>query len=202
MKKNNTLLPLLLCIVLAVTIVSCEKGEDGAQGPAGPAGPAGAAGAQGPAGATGAPGAPGTANVIYSNWLDVTYAADTVHVGTLIDTLGFAAVINAPKLVDSIINKGTVKVYWNVNTAADPTIVALPYFETGGLFGGVPLTVNTFFRAQNIFLYANFNVSSFTEQNQKVWQYRYVLIPGSTLGRSNINWNNYNEVKAYLGLKD
>jgi hypothetical protein len=202
MKKISSVFPFLLCIVLAVTVVSCEKGEDGAQGPAGPAGPAGAAGAQGPAGAAGAAGQPGSANVVYSNWLDVTYAADTVHNGALIDTLGYAAEIDAPKLADSIINKGTIKVYWNVNTAADPTIVALPYFETGGLFGGVPLTVNTFFRIQKIFLYANFNVSSFTEQNQKVWQYRYVLIPGSTTGRSNINWNNYAEVKAYLGLKD
>ncbi|ANE52895.1 hypothetical protein [Flavisolibacter tropicus] len=201
MKKSNTLFPLFLSIVLAVTIVSCQKGEDGAQGPAGPAGPAGAVGAQGPAGATGPAGQPGSSNVIYSNWLDVPYAADTIHTGAVIDTLGFIALIDAPKLVDSIINKGIIKVYWNANTAADPTVVALPYFETGAMFNA-PLTINTFFKVQKIFLYANFNVSSFTQQNQKVWQYRYVLIPGGQTGRSNINWNNYAEVKAYLGLKD
>jgi hypothetical protein len=33
-------------------------------------------------------------------------------------------------------------------------------------------------------------------------QYRYVLIPGGASVRRNVNWNNYEEVKAYLGLKD
>ena len=32
---------------------------------------------------------------------------------------------------------------------------------------------------------------------------RYILIPGGTHARmAKIDWNNYNEVKAYLGLKD
>lgn len=40
----------------------------------------------------------GTANVIYSSWLDVTYLADTIHIGTLVDTIGFYTNITAPKL--------------------------------------------------------------------------------------------------------
>lgn len=33
-------------------------------------------------------------------------------------------------------------------------------------------------------------------------QYRYVLIPGGAAVRRNVDWNNYEAVKTYLGLKD
>jgi hypothetical protein len=203
MNKKKSVLGICsgLMLMLVLGITSCTK--EGAAGPKGDAGAAGATGATGPQGPAGNPGAPGTpANVYYSPWTDVTYAADTIHIGTTVDTVGYAATINAPKLVDSIINKGTIKVYWNVNTAAAPTIVALPYFENGMLFGA-PLTVNTAFQSSRILLYANYNISTFTSSNQKVFQYRYILIPGIVTGRtSTVNWDDYSQVKKYLGLKD
>jgi len=39
----------------------------------------------------------------------------------------------------------------------------------------------------------------------KYRQYRYILIPGSVnarVAKPAVNWNNYKEVQAYLGLKD
>src|SRR5436305_11781768 len=103
----------ILILATALAIASCSKGPKGDTGPAGPQGPAGAAGAAGSPGATGAT---GTANVIYSNWLNVKFT------GT--DTTGWFANITATQLVDSIVNKGDIKVFLNVGSdSADNQLV-------------------------------------------------------------------------------
>ncbi len=63
---------------------------------------------------------PGSANVIYSPWIDVTFNA--------VDTF-FEAAIDAPKIVDSIIEKGEVKVYWNINTSSRACNCGLTVFR-------------------------------------------------------------------------
>src|SRR5258706_10870021 len=108
MRKKIHFLPYILSMAMVMTIFSCKKGDTGPAGPAGPTGAAGSAGASGPAGPAGPAGASGTANIIYSNWLNVKYQ------GT--DTTGWFAQIIAPKLVDSILNKGDIKVYLNAGS--------------------------------------------------------------------------------------
>ena len=195
-KSSVTLLASLVLITFIFT--QCQKGD---VGPAGPAGPAGANGAAGPAGATGPKGDTGTANVIYSPWLDVTFTPDTVHIGSVIDTVWWIGKITANKLTQAILDRGEMKVYINWGTQATPDISPLPLFDA--FFFGI--IINPEFLLQRIDLYANFNASTFTDAGQKAFQYRYILIPGSVAGRLSkpaINWNNYNEVKAYLGLTD
>jgi hypothetical protein len=188
MRKTLRLLPHILSIALVVGIVSCSK--DGPAGPAGatgPAGPPGAAGAQGPAGANGQP---GTANVLYSDWIDTaTWIADTVHNGATVDTLGFFADLDVPALDTSILNRGEIKVYVNVST--DPTFpIVFPVpFNNGSLF------IDPVFAPNIIELSSNGDLTGLP--------FRYILIPGGSHARTmKINWNNYNEVKAALGLKD
>jgi hypothetical protein len=180
----------VLVFSAALFFTACKKGD---------AGPAGEAGAPGPTGATGANGSTGktgTANVIYSAWIDVQFsAADTA----------FEASITAPKIVDSIIQKGEVKVYWNINTAATPAIVSLPYADRGLIFGAADLLVFPIIHSGTIFLESNYNVGtrpSNADPNVKVWQYRYIIIPGGVTARSAVNWNDYKQVQQYLGLKD
>ena len=194
MKAKSSLTLLVSLLVIAFIFTQCQKGD---VGPAGPAGPAGAAG---PAGSTGPKGDTGTANVTYSPWLDVTYAADTVHNGAIIDTLWWLAHITATKLTQAILDRGEIKVYMNWGTQADPDIAPLPLIDV--FFTG--LTINPEFLLQRIDLYSNFNASTQTISGQKYLQYRYILIPGSVpSGRiRHVDWNNYNEVKAYLGLTD
>lgn len=198
MKKVNLFRFSLLLAVIVVFTYCSKEGDAGPQGPAGPAGPTGQTGPQGPQGPAGA------ANVVYSNWIDVTYTADTVHnPDASIDTLGWSATINAPKLVDSILNRGTVKVYLNLNilsaNPANPFITPLPLSDIN-IFG---LFITPYFSNQTITLLSNGNASSFTESGVKYLQYRYVIIPGSMPARmATINWNNYAEVQAFLGLKD
>lgn len=175
-------------IAIALFFASCTK-----EGPAGPAGPAGPQGAAGPTGATGTQGPAGTANVFYSNWLDVPFTTDA-------DSSTWTAEITAARLVDSVIQRGDVKVYWNIGTSAAPVIVPLP---VDALAFGVILT--PIFQTGRIRLFASDNLSTVTLTNgQKESQFRYIIIPGGVpTGRlATVDWKDYNAVKAYLGLKD
>lgn len=186
-----------LFVAVIMLVVSC--GKDGDTGPAGPAGPAGAAG---PAGPTGTQGPAGTANVIYSSWTDVTYDAVTDTTNGVVDTLAWIAEIAATKLDNDILTKGEIKVYVNAGTAADPAVFPLPLFDIFILTG--VFNINLFFTTGVINLYSTEDASTFTDGADKVWQYRYILIPGGTTARlaNSVDWNNYKEVQKYLGLTD
>jgi len=191
MRKTLQLLPFVLGMALITTIISCTK-----EGPAGPAGATGPAGPQGPSGPAGPAGQTGTANVIYSDWLDVTFQ---VQKNTNGDTLSWQGTITAAKLDANILSKGDIKVYVNLGTAATPTVVSLPIdpFIWNAIISPV-------YQLGKITLIGDDNYSTFTSNNQKNLQYRYILIPGGTTARTGqqINWKNYKEVQAYLGLKD
>lgn len=181
----------LLCLsALIVIAAACSK--TGPAGPAGPAGATGATGAQGPKGDT------GVANVIYSAWLDAKYLPDTQHNGSVIDTIGyFYDATGITKLTTTILTTGEIKVYINLGTAANPVVIPLPYWDPY-----FQISVNPTFALNEIYLYSNVNVSTFTGSSGKQQQWRYILIPGGKPGRSSIDWNNYAEVKKYLRLPD
>lgn len=195
--KFNFSTSLYLLLAIPLFFASCSKeGPAGVAGVQGPAGPTGAAGAAGAPGAAGTQGNPGTANVIYSAWLDVTYQGS--------DSTGWVAEIPAPQLVDSILNSGTIKVYLNAgsDSANSQFVVPLPIYDIF-VVGAI---VNTYFSNQSITLASTGDLGTVIDNGNKYQQYRYVLIPGGTAAGRNpkgsINWNNYAEVKKYLGLKD
>lgn len=199
------LFPITFVFASAIALIISSCGKDGDQGPAGPAGAAGPAGPAGPAGSAGANGAPGTANVIYSAWTDVAYDAITDTNGTVVDTVAWIAEIPAAKLVDSILQRGEIKVYLNAGTTASPAVFPLPLFDVYVLTG--VFNINLYFTTGAISLYSTDDASTIGTGADKSWQYRYILIPGGTAGRTapggkTIDWNNYKEVQAYLGLKD
>src|SRR5258706_11790761 len=176
MRKKIHFLPYILSMAMVMTIFSCKKGDTGPAGPAGPAGPSGSAGASGPAGPSGAP---GTANVIYSDWLKPTWHVDTVING---DTLWFVD-ITATKLDTNILNRGEIKVYFNLSSNPSfPVVYPLP-FDNGAVF------IDVVFAPSIIELSSNANLTGLPV--------RYILIPGGTHGRMQkpIDWNNYAEVQ-------
>ncbi len=195
--RPSLLLVIILSLAVSSILVQCKKGDPG------PAGPAGSNGTQGPAGSAGPQGPKGdsgTANVIYSTWLDVNFVPDTIHSGTAIDTIGYYADINAAKLDSAIISGGEMKVYLNAKTSISPDVFPLPYFD---IYSN--LSISPEFFIGRIHLYSNADASTYTQDQLKYLQYRYILIPGGvTTGRfaKIINWNNYNEVKNLLGLND
>ncbi|RFM26282.1 collagen-like protein [Deminuibacter soli] len=183
--------------VCALSFVACKKGDAGPAGPAGAngaAGPAGSNGAAGPAGPAGPAGAVGTANVIYSDWLDVVFDS-TAN--------GYVAGITAPKLTADIVNSGEVKVFFNLGSTADAYVSPLPYVET---FNGMALSVRANFYVGGIDLIsADVDPSTFVDANgDKNFQYRYVLIPGGVAaGRATgVNWNDYSQVAKFMRWED
>ena len=193
MKKNLITFQGILLVACMLMFASCSKtGPAGATGPAGPAGPTGSQGSTGPTGMA------GTANVIYSAWLNVTYVGS--------DSAGWSAQISAPKLTDSILNTGTMKVYLNYgsDSANSALVLALP------LDGNLGLVAEPYYETQLITIIAGSDLSSFTDNGNHYFQYRYVLIPGGTTalptsvngGKTSIDWNDYNQVKRFLGLKN
>ena len=127
--------------------------------------------------------------------MDVGYSIDTIiQKGTRKDTTYFT-IISAPKLTIDILNKGEIKVYWNLNSAANPFIIPIPLNDSINV-------ISPFFYLSNIELDANRNFSSGTMGTVKVRQYRYILIPGGVPARSTINWNDYSDVKKQLKLPD
>ncbi|HRE50464.1 MAG TPA: hypothetical protein PK339_03525 [Flavitalea sp.] len=179
-----------LVMALSLAVASCSKeGPEGPQGPQGPQGQQGQQGAQGPKGDE------GTANVMYSGWLDVVYEADLDENDEIV---GWSAVIMAEKLTADIINSGEIKVYLNLNNSDAPVIVPLPFFNGG-------IIINPTFATGGILLESNEDISTVQDpaDGKKYFQYRYVLIPGgNTLEAIDVDWNDYNAVKAYLNLKD
>jgi hypothetical protein len=178
-------------VIISLVFLSCEK-----EGPAGPAGPAGPTGSPGPGGASGPAGPPGTANVIYSEWLDITY--DTVN-NAAGETVFFIDTIQAPKLDNAILTNGEVKVYFNWGTAAAPSVEALPLTDLIFLQG---LNIYPTFEPGVITLVANANAGTANSDAGKVRQYRYILVPGGVpaLKAPNLDWGNYGTVKSYLKL--
>ena len=182
MKKKFLTMHYYLVMAAMLLLAACKKGDTG---PAGQAGPA------------------GTANVIYSPWLIVDYNAITGPGG---DTIRFVATIPAVNLVDSIISKGEIKVYLNRQIPSNPDVVPLPYFDP--IYFDPAVVINPDYSPGLITLSSNYNMGTFDEGAAKRYQYRYILIPGgATAGRpapgaKSIDWNNYREVQAYLGLKD
>lgn len=190
MKRRNliSLLVLLSGLFIVMFVTSCGK-----EGPAGPAG------ADGPPGPAGPKGDSNSGGVIYSGWLDVPYKPDTVHLaGGRIDTIGYYAAIDVPKLTLELLSTADVKVYLNSNDVSDPTIYPLPYYGTSGL----SIEVSSY--KQTIQLYSNADVSTMIINGKKYQQYRYMIVPGDIHARSAapVNWLDYTEVKSYLGLKD
>lgn len=183
----------LLLVVVTLFISSC--GKDGS------AGPKGDTGATGPAGPTGPKGDDGTANVIYSDWLNVAFKADTIHTaGGGIDTVGFYADIDIPKLDATLLSSGEMKVYLNFGSPSNLAVTPMPYYD---VYSNVNITA-TFF-VGGVELYSNADVSSWTDGSGNArWQFRYVLIPGGTEARKakTLDMSDYKAVQAFLGLKN
>ena len=175
-------------LAVALMTTACKKGDDG---PKGEKGDKGDAGAQGTPGSKGDKGDPGTANVSYSAWLDLAFAKDSA-------SGDFFAQIKEAKVTDNLLSTGEIKVFVNLGTPATKVVAPLPFVD---VVDGVQ--INPLFAVGIIQIGANGNASTVVDQNgNKRRQYRYVLIPGGTAVRRNVNWNNYEEVKALLGLKD
>ena len=184
--KATRIFTILIIIATIIFMDSCkgEKGDIGPSGANGTNGTNGATGPQGPKGDTGASGSGGTttsSNIFYSDWLSVKFSGSG----------DYSATINAPKITQEIIDKGTVLTYAKSNISGN--VIPLPF---AALNGTTRTTV--VYNLGKVLLGANFDASSQT--------YRYIIFPPGTgigLGRkANVDFSNYEAVKTFYDLKD
>ena len=179
MNKSHLATTLVFFLLSVFIFSACKK-----QGPAGPAGPTGP---QGPAGGTGPQGPAGTANVIYSRWTNGSTWTSEVSTGLVFYN------IPSTSLTQSILSGGSIHVYWAVLGDTVNNVRQLPFTE---IVGAEIYFHNPKYTVGNIRVETNNLTMSTTNR------YRYILIPGSIVGRqySNINFNDYNEVISKLNI--
>lgn len=172
-------------------------GPKGATGATGATGPKGANGATGATGATGAQGPAGTANVVYSAWQYANSFADSIIDNSQVK-VGY---VKAPSLTTTILNSGTVLVYFTYGGGVMP----LPYTSNAG---GKPNTIS-FIPGLNKITFTRFTHDNSNSVNlSTVLQYRYILIPGGAVAarmadnsrQATPDYSNYEAVCAYYHL--
>lgn len=176
MKTTTRILGLAL-ITMAVIVMNACKGEKGDVGPSGTAGQTGATGASGATGATGQTGATGTANVIYSDWTNITFTGS----GT-----SWSGTINAPKITQEILDKGFIKAYFKFGNQV---------YE-----GNYTNTQN----GASMYYYMALGSINLKSTFNATYPWRYIIIPGGIAGgrKAAVDYSDYEAVKAYYGLKD
>lgn len=139
-------------------------------------------------GATGPAGADGNANVIGTNTVTTTSSNWTSYSSGAL----WVTSLNVPGITQSILDRGIVSVF---KSDSSGTWTALP-FTLGNQswfysFGVGFVQIST----------TNTNITSFT--NPASQTFRVVIVSASNrMANPNVNWNNYQEVKNALKLKD
>ncbi|MBS1566832.1 MAG: hypothetical protein JST39_20775 [Bacteroidetes bacterium] len=169
----NLLLPAIVLSLVTVSLFSsCKKGDDGATGPAGP---------------------PGSANVMYS---PLVYATN-FHDSTIDNSAVHIAYVDAPKLADSIVQKGAVLMYFTYGGGMFP----LPHTT----YAGGKASIINFIPKPGRFIIYRWTMDNSNSVNlSTVLQYRYILIPGGIpTGRmATVDYKSmsYEEVCNYLHI--
>lgn len=197
MKLSKTTISKTTYFLLALLVAfsfSCnpEDGEDGIDGQdgiglTGPAGTNGEDGADGTDGTNGEDGEDGNANVIASAWVDASYTAITSFRRTFI--------LTAPEITQDAMDSSAIFVYGRANGS-----------EVWALAVNFPFVGHSFSYACNsvgeINIYCD-SIDSFGSLGSPyLSEFRYVIIPASTSGKSAVDYSkmSYEEAIDILGL--
>ncbi len=193
MKKTNSILKHLA--IWTILLSACK----GPAGDVGPAGPQGAAGTQGIAGAKGDKGEPGAANVFASGWQTVKpdgWFTDEEDPGFF----GFFFIDK--NITKNLLEKGMFMCYYR-ETADKAFVGQLPVSNQRAqwnyyLYENTPTDPET-----GVGIYLDYFDNRKTIANSM--DFRWVYIPEATVKNGKklyIDWQNFEEVKKYLNLKD
>jgi len=184
----KTTITQLLTLLLIITLASCSDGDPG---PAGPQGQPGATGAPGPEGEKGDP---GTANVIYSEWLDLEFnGVNETNYRTMR--------INEPMITSEFLEKGGVSLFFLRAAEGDVALVVpIPYQQGAVNLFSVTQTVSG---VNSLGLVATTqDGSDFSEDLFAGVQVRYILIPGGTLTTGGRMSYSYESLRQLYNIPD
>ena len=149
-KKTSISIAILFVCMLTVVQFSCSKPENGTNGLDGKNGINGINGINGATGPT------GTANVIYSNWANVTFQ----------ETSPRQVFISTPAITQDVLDKATVLVFFKTSTS---NVLQLNYYENIGY--GI-FYMSNYLSLGRITVLSTFSFTSAP--------FRYIIIPGGT----------------------
>ena len=168
-------------------------GEPGPEGPQGPKGDQGEPGPEGPQGPKGDQGEPGTANVIYTDWINIGIGglqgsiprSPRSYLGRNYTAYEF----EIAELTQEIIDQGTVLVYMKLGPQNENGLITQLPFTLGNTGGTTDSAIyitytltNGLVRVLSQYLDTNiaFNLVETTD-------FRFVLIPGGTAAANSID---------------
>ncbi|MCX2745407.1 hypothetical protein OO013_16125 [Mangrovivirga sp. M17] len=184
----------IFIMTLLVGAVSCEVFE----GPEGPQGPQGPQGDQGPQGPQGPAGDDGNAEVIYSDWIPANFEGTSSSVKYM--NIDFPAEVpSAASIKDTHI----ILVYFT--GYGDGNVYQLPILNFRGAqftfgFGSLSTASEDIrIRAQAL----SGDLNEFQIDPARGNKFRYVIIPPTVpVGRSSMDFSDYEEVKEYFNIED
>jgi hypothetical protein len=185
MKKTSTTL------LIAMAIISLSACSDGDPGPVGKQGEQGAQGSQGPQGEKGDP---GTANVIYSEWMDIEWnGANEPDYRTMS--------IPEPMITSDFLEKGGISLFFLRVVSGDITLVVPVPYQVGSVnltsvaqIKGAESAVGVMAMTQD--------GTSFSEDLFDGVEIRYVLIPGGTLTAGGRVSYSYESLQTMYNIPD
>lgn len=192
--KTTRLQNLIFILIMGISLSACKKeaGPIGPQGPKGESGAPGATGAKGDKGDTGPKGDPGTANVIFSDWLPIP-AKPTYRYNSEKEYA-----FNEPKITKEIFDKGTVHAY--VRSGGSASIFQLPYTFYNGYVSQMRILEGYIIYGEQ-WVSGTVNANWIKADKPDYFSHiRYVIIPGSVKASKNVDFNNYEAVKAHYNL--
>lgn len=188
-RQIRYILSFIFIIALAAGFVACD-------------GPAGPRGEQGPQGDKGENGDPGTANVFYSEWLDIEWDLDE-------DDRKRMDIIE-PRITEKFMSRGTTLMYLKIIDAGGVSVHLLPYLNSNDQ------RHNYYMRTEGF--YNNLSPDAFPDEAGLTFyilkdegviyegfleEIRYILIPGGLPAKIPAAfWDNYETVAKYYGIPD
>lgn len=189
--KNSFKLLLITFLAIGLTSAACE-GPTGSDGPQGPQGEQGPEGPQGPQGET------GTANVIYSDWMNIAW--------NLVDgpTRKHMYVEESRVVEEEFMATGTLLMYLKLETPEDIVIAALPFTNrTDNLFYVIGKAASGEGLEGIIMVLVATDSSTPVQSDWNDYQVRYVMIPGGVPAKMKDDFlKDYEAVKEYYGIPD
>lgn len=187
MKTVNTAKITIIVFALlgSLSALSCE----GPTGSDGPAGPQGEPGPQGPKGDE------GTANVIFSDWMDIVW-------NTADSPTNRAMYIEEPRVLGDFMDNGTLIIYLKQsNPSLGVVVLSLPYLQGTSYFYSVIADLPADDIAGILVIVRSTDGSTVTDAEGV--QLRYVLVPGGIPAKMPPDfWKDYEAVSSYYGIPD
>lgn len=181
----KTAIKTFLSAIVIFSLSACSDGDPG------PIGPQGEQGTQGPGGEKGDP---GTANVIYSEWMDIEWNGTNESNYKTMN-------IPEPVVTTEFLEKGGMSLFFLRVVSGDVTLVVPIPYEQAGVYLTSVAQIKAGESAVGLMAMTH-DGSPFSEDMFEGVEIRYVLIPGGTLTAGGRASRSYESLQDLYNIPD